>query len=339
MHHIQTVTAKCINTENTETFEKDKKRNIKMKTIIIIAFVLFAIITYNAQTVYCQDNKSIPIKNLRDKTLITVQLGNKTIHDILLDTGFDFDGIIIYNPEYRDSLDLSDADSVSLGGAGSGNNQNALMIDSASFLVGNHQLNNQRIIVLLSDIYKGFPSNGIIGHSLFGNYVVEIDYDKNILVLHDFDILKPDSGFVRIPIYFKDDRMIPWIDVSVVIANEYPVSISAYIDFADRDPMVLLERETMKFPLPKTTENKIIGTGLSGDIYGSKGKISRLIIGNYQLNNVLVSIAPANMRSKQKNADAVIGCGALNRFNLVFDYKNKYLYLKPNKSFNKLYAE
>lgn len=305
-----------------------------MKTIIIIAFVLFAIITHSAQTVYCQDNKSIPIKNLKDITLITVQLGDKTIHDILLDTGFDFDGIIIYNPEYRDSLDLSGADLVSLGGAGSGNNQNALMIDSASFFVGNHQLNNQRIIVLLSDIYKGFPSNGIIGYSLFGNYAVEIDYDKNILVLHDFDILKPDSGLVRIPIYFKDDRMIPWIDVSVVIENEDPVSISAYIDFADRDPMVLLEQQTMKFSLPKTTEKKIIGTGLSGDIYGSTGKISKLIIGDYHLNNVLVSIAPADVRSKQKNADAVIGCGALNRFNLIFDYKNKTLFLKPNKSFN-----
>jgi hypothetical protein len=304
-----------------------------MKTIIIIALVLFAIITHISQPVFCQDIKSIPIKNLRDKTLITVQVGNKTIHDILLDTGFDFDGIIIYNPEYRDSLDLPDADSVSLGGVGSGNNQNALMIDSAILVVGKHQLNNQRIIVLLSDIYKGFPSNGIIGHSLFGNYAVEIDYDKNILVLHDFDILKPDSGFVRIPIYFKDDRMIPWIDVSIVIENEDPVSISAYIDFADRDPMVLLERQTMKFSLPKTTEKKIIGTGLSGDIYGSNGKISKLIIGDYYLNNVLVSIAPADVRSKQKNADAVIGCGALNRFNLIFDYKNKNLYLKPNKSF------
>jgi hypothetical protein len=305
-----------------------------MKTIIIIAFVLFAIITHSTQTVYCQDNKSVPITNFRDITLITVQLGNKTIHDILLDTGFDFDGIIIYNLEYRDSIDLSDADSVSLGGAGSGNNQDALMIDSASFFVGNHQFNNQRIIVLLSNIYKGFTSNGIIGYSLFGNYAVEIDYDNNILALHDFDILKPDSGFVRIPIYFKNDRMIPWIDVSVVIENEDPVCISAYIDFADRNPLVLLERQTMKFYLPKTAEKKIIGTGLSGDIYGSTGKISKLIIGDYQLNNVLVSIAPADVRSKQKNADAVIGCGSLNRFNLIFDYKNKNLYLKPNKTFS-----
>ncbi len=306
-----------------------------MRTFVLFAFATAVLTACCKQALYRQDHESVPIKNLRDKTFVSVRVGNKTVPDILLDTGFDFDGIILYNPAYRDSLVLSGADSVSLGGAGSGKNQNALMIDSASLFLGNHELVNQRIIVLLSDIYKGFPSNGIIGYSLFGHYTVEIDYDKNILVLHDGDTFKPDPRFIRIPVYFKDSRMIPWIDVSVVIDHEEPVNISAYIDLADRDPMVLLERHTMKFALPETTENKYLGTGLSGDIYGGTGKISGLILGAYQLKDVRVSVAPAEIRSKQKDADAVIGCGALNRFNLIFDYKNKCLYLKPNDSFNK----
>lgn len=265
---------------------------------------------------------------------MNVRIGNVTIPDILLDTGFDYDGIIIYNTAYRDSLDLTGAFQVSLGGAGNKNSQNALMIDSTSFYIGENKLTNQRIIILLGDIYKGFPSNGIIGYSIFGHYAVEIDFDKGVLILHDFDTFEPDSVYTRIPIYFKDNN-IPWIDAAVVIDNENPVNISAYIDFADRDPMVLLERQSMKFQLPKSSEKKIIGTGLSGDVYGSTGKISKLIIGSYQLKEVKVSIAPAEVRSKQKDADAVIGCGALNRFNLIFDYRNKYLYLKPNKSFSK----
>jgi hypothetical protein len=288
--------------------------------------------------IFCQSCYSVPIIKDRDKTLISIRIGNVTIPKILLDTGFSYDGIIIYNPSYRDSLDLTNAIAVNLGGAGDKNTQNALMIDSTSFFLGNNKLNGQRIIVLQSDIYKGFPSNGIIGYTLFGHYAVEINYDKSVLILHDFDAFKPDSQFARVPIYFKDN-MIPWIDASVIIDDEKPVSISAYIDFADSDPMVLLERPSMKFTIPKGSEKKIIGTGLSGDIYGRTGKITKLIIGSYQLNDVKVSIALAEVRSKQKNADAVIGCGALNRFNLIFDYRNKYLYLKPNKSYNELFSE
>lgn len=305
-----------------------------MKKIRRTTFALTFLFTGFAQLAYCQNYDSISVVNLGGKTTVSVKYANTVIPDILLDTGFDFDGIIIYNPSYRDSLALTGADYVSLGGAGSGNNQNALMVDSTSFFIGNHQLFNQRIIFLLSDIYKGFPTNGIIGYSIFGHYAVEIDYDKNKLILHDTDNFIPESGFVRIPIYFKDGRFIPWIDISVVIENEEPIKISSYIDFADRDPLVLLERQTMKFSLPKTIEKKILGTGLSGDVYGSVGKISKLIIGDFQLDNINVSIAPADVRSKQKNADAIIGCGALNRFNLIFDYKNKNLYLKPNKSFS-----
>lgn len=309
---------------------------MKTSKRIILATVLYAIC--GTKAVYCQNNDPVPIKKERAKTFVSVRIGNVTIPKILLDTGFAYDGIIIYNPSYRDSLDLTAAIQVSLGGAGDKNAQNALMIDSASFFVGNYQLTNQRIIVLQSDIYKGFPSSGIIGYSLFGHYAVEIDYDKSTLILHEFDTFKPDQQFTRIPIYFKDN-MIPWIDAAVVIDDEKPVSISAYIDFADSDPVVLLERPKMKFSLPKGSERKVIGTGLSGDIYGRTGKISKLIIDSYQLNEVRVSIAPAEVRSKQKNADAVIGCGALNRFNLIFDYRNKYLYLKPNKSFKESFNE
>jgi len=310
-----------------------------MKNLKIIAFAMALCITFCSLSAYSQDYALIPIKNQRNRTLITVKINNITIPDILLDTGFDFDGIIIYNPAYRDSLALPGATAVSLGGAGGGNNQDALMIDSAGFYAGSHLLTDQRIIVLQTDIYKGFPSDGIIGHSLFGHYTVEIDYDRNILILHDSETFEPDADFIRVPVYFRDSRRIPWIDASVVINNEEPVNISAYIDFADGDPVVLLERQTMKFNLPETGEEKVIGTGLSGDIYGRTGKISKLIIADYQLSDVRVSVAPAEVRSKQKDADAVIGCGALNRFNLIFDYKNESLYIKPNKSFSMPFTE
>lgn len=309
---------------------------MKTSKIIKLISVIYAICSINSA--YCQNHNSVSIKKDRDKTFVSVRIGNVTIPEILLDTGFSFDGIIIYNPLYRDSLDVSNAIRVNLGGAGDKNSQNALMIDSTNFFVGNKQLNKQRIIVLQSDIYEGFPSNGIIGYSLFGHYAVEIDYDKNVLILHDFDTVKPDSQFERVQIYFKDN-MIPWVDVKIVIGGEEPVNISTYIDFADRDPVVLLKRPSMKFSLPEGSEKKVIGRGLSGDIYGSEGKISKLIIGPYQLDDVKVSIVPADVRSKQKNADAVVGCGALNRFNLIFDYRNKFLYLKPNKSFNELFNE
>jgi hypothetical protein len=95
----------------------------------------------------------------------------------------------------------------------------------------------------------------------------------------------------------------------------------------------LLMKPGQKFNLPSETEDYYLGRSLSGDITGKKGKISKVIIGPYELGNVNAAFAPAEVRSKQKGADGVISNNLLRRFNLIFDYSNKMIYLKPNSFF------
>jgi hypothetical protein len=274
----------------------------------------------------------IPLNVARGVSLVTVRVGRVVIPDILIDTGFAFDGLMIYNPNYQDSLDLTGALEVRIGGAGSGEASTALMVDSASFYLGDVEMRKQRLLVLQGDIYKGFPSNGLIGYSIFGHYVTEFNYDDHTMVLHDADETGVGEGWTKIPLYFKDNK-IPWMDTSVVIEDEDPIRLSTYIDFAARDAVVLLERPDMKFGLPKELADAHLGRGLSGDVYGKTGRIAKLIIGPYELKNVKASFAPAKVRSKQPGADAVIGSASLIRFNLIFDYSNKALYVKPNARF------
>ena len=301
---------------------------MKPSTILFLLLALFASATEaRAKTV-------VPLRVRGDKSLITIKIGNLMIPDILLDTGFAFDGVIIYRPEYRDSLALTGASEVRIGGAGSEEASSALMLDSMSFRVGDVDLTNQRLIVLQNDTFKGFPSNGIVGYSIFGHYVTRFDYDRNTMTLNNAGEAKIDSTWTGVPLYFKQNN-VPWVDVSVVIRKERPTALSAYIDFAASEPILILQKPGMKVGLPEQTADAVLGKGLSGDVRGRTGRISRLIIGPYQLNDVQAAFAPAEARSKQESADAVIGSGLLRRFNLIFDYSGKRLYLKPNTQFGK----
>jgi len=300
-----------------------------MKNILIF-FVAIILLSPN---VICQATDVIPIEMNRNITVVTVKIGNVEIPNILLDTGLPFDGIMIYNPDYKDSLDLTNAIEVKIGGAGDGEAPTALMIDSTEFNLGNVKLKNQRVIMLQSDIYKGFPTNGIIGYSIFGHYITQLDYDKSTMTLYDKNKIDINSSWTELPLYFKDNS-IPWVDAYVVIEDEEPILLSMYIDFASGDAIELLEKPGMKFSLPKVTSEAHLGTGLSGDIYGKTGKISKLILGSYELYNVTAAFAPAEIRSKQDNADAILGNDSLRRFNLIFDYANRKLYIKPNSFFN-----
>jgi hypothetical protein len=301
-----------------------------MKIYNHIFVLLFFIATSCTES---QEGDVIPLNNIRNKAHVTVKIGEVVIPDILLDTGFAFDGLMIFNPEYRDSLDLSNAITVRIGGAGSGEAATAAMLDSAEFKLGDITMTNQRILVLQNDTYKGFPSNGLIGHSVFGHYIPEFNYDKNIMTLHQVGTFESDDSWTDIPLYFKENN-IPWLDVAVVIEDESPIELSVYIDYAAGDAILLLEKSDMKFNLPTKTEDVYLGRGLSGDIYGKTGTIAKVIIGPYEMLDIKAAIAPAEVRSKQDNADAILGIESLRKFNHIFDYANKKLYLKPNSHFN-----
>ncbi len=284
-------------------------------------------------SVSSQGTHSVPIESKNNRTYVTIKLANITIPDILLDTGFSFDGVMLFNPSYRDSFNISRAADVKIGGAGSGEGQKAIMIDSVNLSLGNQQGLYHPVIIMNKN--PGFTSNGIIGYSIFGHYTTEFDYDRKEMILHDPGKFHADSTWTSLPIYFKDNK-IPWLDVAVVIEQEEPIRLSVYIDFAAGDEIVLLEKADMKFSVPSETKDTFIGRGLSGDIYGKSGTISKLIIVPYQIERIQASFANAKVRSKQPNADAVLGNASLKRFNLIFDYANKKLYLKPNSSFKEI---
>ena len=125
---------------------------------------------------------------------------------------------------------------------------------------------------------------------------------------------------------FKNNN-IPWVEAEMSVNGDIKMPVSAYIDLASSEAIEMLIREDAKFNLSDDLEDYYLGRGFSGDI-------NKLIIGPYVLENVKASFADAKIRSKQNNADGVLGIGSLRRFNLIFDYKNRKLYLKPNSHFN-----
>ena len=168
------------------------------------------------------------------------------------------------------------------------------MDTDGTFFIGEKEFNNQKILMLTNDKFAGFPTDGILGYSIFGNFAVEINYDEKYLILHEFDSFVIDDSWTKIPIYFKQNT-IPWIDVEIQINSEEPIKISTYIDFAAGETIELLEKPKQKFKKPKSVEKVHLGTGLSGEIYGTHGNITELncktsnknkLISNIELNNL-----------------------------------------------------
>ncbi len=315
------------------------------RTLVTMLLVLTVLSIYN---VACEPNprtdrgtlSSTSVKNLqipfrleRNKIILPVRVGGSRELKVILDTGMPLEGLLLYNKDLKDSITLENAIEVLVPGAGADSAPTAIMADSMSFTIGKLEFKNQRIIILQSDIMKGFPSDGVTGYSLFGNYIVDVNYDSMIMKLYEAEIVDVDSSWEWLSLTFKENK-IPWIDVAVQINDEKDIPVSVYIDLASSDALELLVKENKKFELPQELEDAYLGRGLSGDIYGQKGRISSLKIGSFYLQDVETAFAPVDIRSKQKDADGIIGNNALRRFNVIFDYKKARLYIKPNSYFS-----
>jgi hypothetical protein len=306
--------------------------------ILLVPLNYFLLLPTKAKVINNQtetgEKLEIPFKLERNKVILQVTIANSKPLKVILDTGMSIEGLLLYNKALKDSLDLKNAVDVKVPGAGKGKPSTAVMADDMSFNAGNVQFDNQRIVILQNDQFKGFPTDGVIGHSLLGNYGVEIDYEDEVIRLSNPEEIVVDISWQVLPISFRNTKKIPWIEASVNSTGSEEVDVDMYIDLASGEGIELLLRDEQKFTLPEGLEDAYLGRGLSGDIYGQKGFIHCITLGDYTLSNVSAAFAPAEVRSKQKGADGVIGNDLLRRFDVIFDYSNEKLYIKPSKYFS-----
>jgi hypothetical protein len=270
----------------------------------------------------------IPFTPWRNKIILPATVGDSRELRIILDTGMSFEGLLLYNSALVDSIELRNPVRAQVGGAGSGPAPTALMADSMAFRIGEVEFPDQRIVILEGGAMNEFYADGVCGYSLFGSYVVELDYDRMEVRLHAPDSFAPGPSWTALPISFKENT-IPWIETTASLTGADSLVLSCYIDLASSETLELLIRDGMKFTLPDGLEDVYLGRGLSGDIYGKRGKAAWVGLGPYRVRDLTVAFAPAEVRSKQPGADAVVGNGLLSRFHYALDYGGKRLYLRP----------
>lgn len=284
-----------------------------------------------------RENAPIPFKLLRNKIIVPVRVNNSKELNIILDTGMPSDGLLLFNKNLGDELELVGAKRFRISGAGRGKVSYALRVESALLTLSRNDFGNQSVLILESDTMHGFLTDGVIGHTLFGSHVVQIDYDTKVITLIEPSEFKTEPTWEEIPLTFNEHG-IPFLNAAVSINGEKEIDVFLYIDLASSEALELLVKPDMKFLLPEGLTEKLLGRGLNGDIYGQFGRISSFRIGSYVLHDVMTAFPQAAIRSRQQGADGILCDNALRRFNLIFDYSRAKLYIKPNGFFHECYV-
>ncbi len=290
---------------------------------ICIAILICGVASVVAET------QSIPFVLDRHRIILPVSICGSEPMDLILDTGMTFDGVFLFHEERIASIDTTGAIEVLVPGAGGGEATPGIMLESGTLRFGQVELSGQRVIIARGGHTQTFPTDGVIGGSIFAHYTVQIDDARLVITLHEPGWSPSGTHWTRLPIELK--KGIPWLELEVEVVEGETLTMQAYIDLASGDTIELLTGPGQRFTLPKELEPDYLGTGLSGDIHGFRGRCHRAELAGQELIDLPAVFAPADIRSKQSGADCVLGNAFMEHFHVVFDYQEGVLFVEPNE--------
>lgn len=290
----------------------------------------------------------IPFKMVHNLILIPIRINNSDTLQFVLDTGVST-AIITGLPNGED-LSLNYTKEIELSGLGEGDAIKALYSSGNTLSMDGAIGFNHEVLYLLEDVFHlsssmGTFVHGLIGYDVFRNFVVEVNYVKQRLILHDpmkynkkveKRLRKGKSMKGVIPIVIEKSK--PYMTSLVTQKNGETLQLKLLIDSGASHAISLYTVTNEDIKVPDENIRSFLGAGLSGDIYGLIGRLRGLKIGKYNFNN-LVATYPEEEGIKRAVAysdrHGSLGSEVLKRFKVIFNYQENYMMLRPNKFYRK----
>jgi predicted aspartyl protease len=288
------------------------------------------------------NRKSIVIKfkSASNLIIIPVTINDSDTLNFILDTGVRFP--IITELPFVNKLNLNYLMPVQVQGLGDG-------VELTAYRSGNNTMNidgltarNQEVQMIIDENFQishmlGIPVHGLIGFNLFKDYIVEIDYDNEKLTLYkpEFYKYRDRKNDIILPLHFDGNK--PFVRTSIVTDEMAEVPVKLLIDTGASDAIWLSENSDERIKLPQNHVETFLGRGLSGDLYGVKGRIDGIWVGPLILSKPIVAFPNSEIIDQlisSNDRNGTIGAEILRRFHVTIDYRNSRLTLRPTSKVN-----
>lgn len=283
---------------------------------------------------------SIPFQLINNLIIVPVKVNGIELN-FLLDTGVD--ETLLFSLESKEEVKLFNIQKIRLRGLGDQASTEALKSSNNTLMLSSLKSTKHALLIVLDPDFNfssslGVPVNGILGSHFFKNNLVEINYHKKVIVVHNEKKVNRRKLFSKYePFAITVENGKPYLQTAATIADSTIIA-KCLIDTGNSDSVWLFENKSRSINVPDKNFDDFLGRGFNGDIHGRKAKIRQFSIGKFKFQNPIcsfpdsVSIKNVNMVADRSGS---VGGELLNRFTVIFDYQNGKLYLKKAHDFNR----
>lgn len=188
---------------------------------------------------------------------------------------------------------------------------------------------------------SGHGTDGRFGWDLFDGMVVELNYDRGIMVVHS-----------QLPAYVRKDKTykpleITYFDtlffVETAIKQEKSTYAGRFLFDTGYQRTVMLDGPLLRendFPADqmKVIKKVIMKGGMGNKIAVITSNLESLSLGGYVLSNIPAQLLAESRPVKDKKMN-ILGNEILKRFNVFLDFQHDIVYIKPDMLFDVSYIE
>lgn len=316
--------------------------NLRHPGALWLAFVLTFCFTTTARAQYFdldvhKKKVNIPFKLERNLMIIKLKINNKGPFNFILDTGVGL--MIITDPKLVDSISIPNKRTLKIPGLGEGDDSEAYVTSTLDVAIPGLVSYDVAAAILKKDVfnlsgYAGMPIHGLLGYEFFNNLAVKISFQDSVVTVCRPKDLKPFRKANKIPMSVEDRKA--YVEARVIMPGIAPFKTKLVVDLGAGHP-VSIERYITTYGLPqKFIASANLGIGLNGPINGFISRMDEFDLGKFRLKKVLASFP--DDRNNQTNLsvkrDGNLGVGILKRFNVILDYPDSVMYLKPGSTYN-----
>jgi hypothetical protein len=155
---------------------------------------------------------------------------------------------------------------------------------------------------------------GLLAYDFFMHYVVDIDFDAEVMTLYDPATFDPRGRGTIVP--FRFVKKVPWIKLRVTLPRRKAVETEAMVDSGSQDAVDVAAMAQSPHHLEVTG-----GVGLGEEFRVTLGRAESVQIGPYTMRGPIGG----------PGTTPLIGNEVLRRFHVIFDYPHQRLILAPNR--------
>ena len=219
---------------------------------------------------------------------------------------------------------------------GGGNSAEYDYAKDVTFTLPGVELKSQHVAVLEQTGLEralGVPIGGILGYDFLSRFVVEIDYAKKILTLHDPAAWTYSGSGAVVPLVFDDG--IPFVHGTISAGGKRDIPAYFVLDFGAAETMTLTAPFVRAHGLDALARNAAVNrpAGLEKEFFAQnniRGRVDRLTLGSLIIEDIPINMSVNTTGAyASPNFSGTVGETIDRRYHVFLDYPRKRAIFEP----------